>query len=82
MNQPPRPRRHTTFSFMRLLGLSIEGLTSFSVAPLRFASLLGVLLAAVAFLFGPFDPVGSLHHRQAGSRLSLAGGRPDDDRRC
>jgi glycosyltransferase involved in cell wall biosynthesis len=42
----------TTFSFMRLLGLSIEGLTSFSVAPLRFASLLGVLLAAVAFLFG------------------------------
>src|SRR5882757_1334471 len=50
----PAPRAHgvTTFSFMRLLGLSIEGLTSFSVAPLRFASLLGVLLAAVAFLFG------------------------------
>jgi len=50
----PDPRAHgvTTFSFMRLLGLSIEGLTSFSVAPLRFASLLGVLLASVAFLFG------------------------------
>src|SRR5271167_3212495 len=50
----PEPRSHgvTTFSFMRLLGLSIEGLTSFSVAPLRFASLLGVLLASVAFLFG------------------------------
>ena len=32
--------------------LSIEGLTSFSVAPLRFASLFGVLLAAGAFLFG------------------------------
>ena len=29
-----------------LLGLSIEGLTSFSVAPLRLASLLGLLLAA------------------------------------
>src|SRR6201989_31814 len=42
----------TTFSFMRLLGLSIEGLTSFSVAPLRFASLLGVVLASGAFLFG------------------------------
>ena len=37
---------------MRLLGLSVEGLTSFSVAPLRFASLLGVLLASAAFLFG------------------------------
>jgi len=50
----PAPRAHgvTTFSFMRLLGLSIEGLTSFSVAPLRFASLLGVLLASFAFLFG------------------------------
>src|SRR5260370_33468857 len=36
---------------MPLLGLSIEGLTSFSVAPLRFASLVGVLLAAAAFLF-------------------------------
>src|SRR5215467_10557716 len=50
----PEPRAHgvTTFNVMRLLGLSIEGLTSFSVAPLRFASLLGVLLASVAFLFG------------------------------
>src|SRR6516225_2269089 len=50
----PDPRAHgvTTFNFMRLLGLSVEGLTSFSVAPLRFASLLGVLLASAAFLFG------------------------------
>jgi glycosyltransferase involved in cell wall biosynthesis len=50
----PAPRAHgvTTFNAGRLLGLSIEGLTSFSVAPLRFASLLGVLLAAGAFLFG------------------------------
>ncbi len=50
----PAPRAHgvTTFSPGRLIGLSIEGLTSFSVAPLRFASLFGVLLAAAAFLFG------------------------------
>jgi glycosyltransferase involved in cell wall biosynthesis len=50
----PAPRAHgvTTFNAGRLLGLSIEGLTSFSVAPLRFASLLGVLLASAAFLFG------------------------------
>src|SRR6201997_3709791 len=48
------PRAHGvhTFRFMRPVGLSIEGLTSFSVAPLRFASLLGVLLASAAFLFG------------------------------
>ncbi len=50
----PAARAHgvTTFSPGRLVGLSIEGLTSFSVAPLRFASLFGVLLAAGAFLFG------------------------------
>src|ERR1017187_4005750 len=50
----PAPRAHgvTTFSPARLVGLSIEGLTSFSVAPLRFASLLGVLLASASFLFG------------------------------
>ncbi|WOH67323.1 glycosyltransferase family 2 protein [Bradyrhizobium sp. BWA-3-5] len=50
----PAPRAHgvTTFSPGRLIGLSIEGLTSFSVAPLRFASLLGILLALSAFIFG------------------------------
>src|SRR5438445_85672 len=50
----PAARAHgvTSFSPGRLIGLSIEGLTSFSVAPLRFASLLGVLLAISAFLFG------------------------------
>jgi glycosyltransferase involved in cell wall biosynthesis len=50
----PAARAHgvTTFSPGRLVGLSIEGLTSFSVAPLRLASLLGVVLASVAFLFG------------------------------
>ena len=50
----PAARAHgmTTFSPSRLVGLSIEGLTSFSVAPLRFASLLGVVLASAAFLFG------------------------------
>jgi glycosyltransferase involved in cell wall biosynthesis len=50
----PDVRAHgmTTFNAARLLGLSIEGLTSFSVAPLRLASLLGLLLALAAFLFG------------------------------
>jgi polyisoprenyl-phosphate glycosyltransferase len=50
----PAARAHgvTTFSPGRLVGLSIEGLTSFSVAPLRLASLLGAALATIAFLFG------------------------------
>jgi glycosyltransferase involved in cell wall biosynthesis len=50
----PAARAHgvTSFSPGKLIGLSIEGLTSFSVAPLRFAALFGVLLATAAFLFG------------------------------
>jgi len=50
----PAERAHgrTTWNLYSLIGLSIEGLTSFSVAPLRLASLLGVLLAAAAFIFG------------------------------
>jgi hypothetical protein len=50
----PAAREHgiTSFSATKLVGLSIEGLTSFSVAPLRLASLLGLLLAFGAFLFG------------------------------
>jgi glycosyltransferase involved in cell wall biosynthesis len=50
----PAERQHgkTSWNYMSLLGLSVEGLTSFSVAPLRVASLLGMLLAASAFVFG------------------------------
>ena len=79
----PAPRAHgvTTFSPGRLVGLSIEGLTSFSVAPLRFASLLGVLLAVGAFLFGLSILWETWTTGKSGSRLSLAGDRPDDDRR-
>ena len=50
----PAARAHgaTTWSAKTLIGLSIEGLTSFSVAPLRVASMLGVLLAMTALFFG------------------------------
>ena len=50
----PAEREHgtSTWNMRRLIGLSIEGLTSFSAAPLRLASMLGLLLAGVAFIFG------------------------------
>ena len=50
----PDERQHgtTTFGWASLIGLSIEGMTSFSVAPLRLASLLGALMAASALVFG------------------------------
>ena len=50
----PAVREHgsTTWNAWTLIGLSIEGLTSFSVAPLRVASMLGLLLAVTALFFG------------------------------
>ena len=50
----PAERAHgrTSWSIYSLIALSIEGLTSFSVAPLRVASLLGLLLAGAALIFG------------------------------
>ena len=50
----PALRAHgsTTWNVWTLIGLSIEGLTSFTVAPLRLASLLGALIAASAIIYG------------------------------
>jgi polyisoprenyl-phosphate glycosyltransferase len=50
----PAARAHgaTTWNVWTLVGLSIEGLTSFTVAPLRIASLLGLILALTALFFG------------------------------
>jgi glycosyltransferase involved in cell wall biosynthesis len=42
----------STWNARSLIGLSLNGLTAFSVAPLRFAIMLGVMLAVVAFFYG------------------------------
>jgi len=50
----PAARTHgqSSWNFRALLGLSIEGLTAFSTAPLRLASLFGFIISASALLFG------------------------------
>jgi len=42
----------TTWNVRSLVGLSIDGLTAFSVAPLRIATMLGLLFALIAFIYG------------------------------
>ena len=44
----PRQHGHTSFHPLKLIGLAIEGITSFSVAPLRLASLFGFIIALLA----------------------------------
>ena len=58
----PALRAHgkTTWNVWTLIGLSIEGLTSFTVAPLRLASLLGALLAASAIIYGVWTAITTL----------------------
>jgi len=48
----PRSDGRTTWNLRSLIGLSIDGLTAFSVAPLRIATMLGLIIAFVAFIYG------------------------------
>jgi glycosyltransferase involved in cell wall biosynthesis len=48
----PRVDGRSTWNLRRLIGLSINGVTAFSVAPLRLATVMGTILALIAFLYG------------------------------
>ncbi|GEM79142.1 glycosyltransferase family 2 protein [Vibrio superstes] len=50
-----REARHsgeTKWNYLSLIGLAIDGITSFSVSPLRIASVIGFLVASSAFIYG------------------------------
>ena len=42
----------TTFTFLKMLKMWLNGLTAFSIKPLRISSLIGVLSALAGFMFG------------------------------
>jgi glycosyltransferase involved in cell wall biosynthesis len=44
----------TKFNYWKLWNFAIEGITSFSSAPLKFSTYLGTVIAALAFLYGSF----------------------------
>lgn len=50
-----RTRGHSQFSRLKLAGLAWKGITSFSVLPLRAASILGAALATLAFAYGAYE---------------------------
>jgi glycosyltransferase involved in cell wall biosynthesis len=47
----PRSAGTTKFNYWKLWNFAIEGITSFSTAPLKFATYFGVSVAALAFLY-------------------------------
>lgn len=47
----PRTHGESKWSFRKLFGYAIEGIVSFSTAPLRFATILGLLFSAASFIY-------------------------------
>jgi polyisoprenyl-phosphate glycosyltransferase len=56
----PRFAGGTKWSYWRLWNFAIEGITSFSTAPLKIATYLGVITAVAAFAYGTFIVIGTL----------------------
>jgi glycosyltransferase involved in cell wall biosynthesis len=53
-DRDPRFAGTSKFNYWRLWNFALEGITSFSTAPLRIATYVGVLTALLAFVFGLF----------------------------
>jgi len=51
-DREPRAAGETKWDYPGLVGLALEGLTSFSVSPLRWATAIGLFAASVGALFG------------------------------
>ena len=45
---------HTHWNYWRLWNFALEGITSFSDAPLKLATYLGIFTSAMALLYGTF----------------------------
>lgn len=52
MDERERFSGNTTFTFGKMLGMWLNGLTAFSIKPLRLSSLVGVICAIIGFIFG------------------------------
>ncbi len=59
-DREPRSTGHSKMNFLKLFGLAVDGITSFSVAPLRLASILGLFISTVAFIYLVFVIVKTL----------------------
>ena len=50
-DREPRAAGNSKMNFLKLFGLAVDGITSFSVAPLRLASVLGIIISTIAFVY-------------------------------
>ena len=59
-NRSPRYGGKTKWNFGKLFNFAIEGITSFSYIPLKFASLMGVIVSFLSFVYGIFIVIKTL----------------------
>jgi glycosyltransferase involved in cell wall biosynthesis len=52
--RPPRASGRTKWNYAKLMNLAIEGITSFSTAPLRVSTVVGAVFAVAAMIYGGF----------------------------
>jgi glycosyltransferase involved in cell wall biosynthesis len=50
-NRDPRLAGETKWNYFKLVNLALDGITSFTTAPLRISSVLGVIVSLVAFIY-------------------------------
>ena len=50
-NRDPRAAGTTKWNYIKLFNFAIDGITSFTIAPLRISTILGVLVSIIAFIF-------------------------------
>jgi glycosyltransferase involved in cell wall biosynthesis len=62
-DRPARQEGKSRFTYLRLLNLAIDGITSFSVVPLRLATLIGILGSISTFLYGLVLLILALFHK-------------------
>ena len=51
-HREPRAAGRTKWDYLKLWNFSLEGITGFSMTPLRMASLFGLIIAAFSFIYG------------------------------
>ena len=50
-DRDPRAAGETKWNYLKLINLAIDGITSFTTAPLRISSVLGILVSLAAFIY-------------------------------
>lgn len=61
-HRDPRHSGTSKWSYWRLWNFALEGITSFSIAPLKLATYMGLIVALLAFLYGAWMIIDTLIH--------------------